>query len=818
MQTLRDVRFAVRHLTRSPGFTTVVVLTLGLGIGTSTAVFSVVNTVLFRPLDYPEPQQLVRITSELRGFGATDTGVAPAELADYQSRTELFTGVSGVLPINANVTGSDAPMRVEMMLVSWSYFSILGGAPAYGRVFGSEDDVPGVASVAVVSDGFWRRSMAADPRAIGRTVTIDTDPVVVIGIMPPGFRHPGRTLQTDVDVWSPSGFRGSATTPLSRRSRRIAGCVARLKPGVTPEQAQARLGEYGAAMTRQFPSDYPTQNGWRPLVMPLQDTVVGGVSTPMLMLLGGVGLLLLIACVNVAHLILARSAGRRREIALRQALGARTGQLLRQLVTESAVLAAGGGALGLLIASWTLSGVLALAPARVPRIEDVTIDVTAVMVAAIISFTVTVMFGLLPAWQLVRTEAVAGVKAGGLGRSTDRRAGRARDVLAGAEVAMATVLLIGAGLLVRSLVGVLHVPLGFATESLWTARIALPRPNDASRATYLDPSRRVVFYREALARIAALPGVRQAAMSSQIPMAGFNPPLLVEIQGDERSDQTVRPVMDSFQISPSYFETMQVPVLRGRPFNDFDRAGSEPVAIVSETAARTLWRGRDPIGARLRLAPELPWMTVIGVAGDVLNRRLNEPARPVLYRSLEQSSDLSLALLIRTAGATPGLAESVAREIRAVDPDLPVYSTRTMAEVMASALAQRQFLMRVLVAFGAIATGLALLGIYGVMAYSVSQRTREIGIRMAIGARRLDMSLMVMRRGMLLTVAGVMVGGGASLGLSQLVRSQLFGVGPSDPVTMASVFVLMTGVAAAAGYLPSRRAARVDPVVALRSE
>jgi predicted permease len=814
MHTIRDVRFAIRSLTRSPGFTAVVVLTLGLGIGASTAVFTVVDAVVLQPLDYPAPHQLAKISSELRGFGATDTGVAGPELFDYQSRTDLFAGVAGVLPISANVTGADTPTRVEMMLVSWKYFSVLGVAPAYGRVFASEDDV---ANVAVVSDRFWRRSLNADPQAIGRTIVIDTDPVMVVGVMPPSFRHPGRTLQNDVEIWSPSGFRGSATATLSRSRRLVDSCLARLQPGVTLEQAQARLAEYGAAVSLQFPSDYPTQNGWRPLVTSLQDNVVGGVSTTMFVLLGGVSLLLLIACVNVAHLILARSAGRRQEIAIRKALGARGGQLTRQLVTEGALLAFAGGVLGLLVASWTLSGLVALAPGRVPRIDSVTIDLTAVLVAAAISFAATVMFGLVPAWQLTRVDTFAAVKEGGPARSTDGRAGRARDVLVAAEVAMATVLLIGAGLLVRSIVGLVNVPLGFETESLMTARLSLPRPNDATRATYLDPARRVAFYRETLGRIAALPGVERAAMSSQIPMGGFNPPWLVEIQGLDASDQTVRPVMHNFQVSPSYFETMGVRILRGRPFTEFDRAASEPVAIVSETAARTLWKGRDPIGEHLRLGPDLPWMTIVGVAGDVLNRRLNEPPQPILYRSLEQSSDLSLALLIRTRGATPDLAASIAREVRAVDPDLPVYSVRMMAEVIGAALAQRQFLMRLLVAFAAIATTLALLGIYGVMAYSVSQRTREIGIRMAIGARQLDMSLMVMRRSMALAVVGVLVGSAVSLGLSRFVRSQLFGVEPSDPVTMASVFVLMIVVAAAAGYVPGRRAASVDPALAVRS-
>jgi predicted permease len=818
MRALRDVRFAIRTLTRSPAFASLAVLTLGLGIGASTAVFSVVNAVVLRPLDYPEPGQLVRITSELRGFGATDTGVAAAELLDYQSRTDLFTAVAGVLPISANVTGRDTPARAEMMLVSWNYFSILGVAPAYGRAFGPEDAVPGVANVAIVSDGFWRRRLGADPRAIGSSLVIDTDPVMVVGIMPPGFHHPGRTLQSDVDVWSPSGFRDSGTAPVSRSRRRMDGCLARLQPGVTLDQAQARLAEYGAAVSLQFPSDYPARNGWRPRVTSLHDDVVGGVSAAMFLLMGGVGLLLLIACVNVGHLVLARSAGRRPEMAIRKALGARAGQLTRQLVTESGLLAAAGGVLGLLIASWAVSGFMALAPPRMPRIDGVTVDRTAVLIALAIAFAATMIFGLVPAWHLSRLDAFAAVKEGGPARTTDRRAGRARDILVAAEVAMATVLLIGAGLLVRSIVALVNVPLGFETQSLLTARLSLPRPNDATRATYLDPARRVAFYRDALARIGALPGVARAAMSSQIPMGGFNPPLLVEIQGLDPGDTAVRPVMHSFQVSPSYFETMGVRIVRGRPFTALDLASSEPVAIVSEAAVRTYWAGRDPVGERLRLGPGWPWTTIVGVAGDVISRRLSEPPQPILYRSLEQSSDLSLALLIRTRGATPDLAEHIAREIRAVDPDLPVHAVRTMPEVIGAALAQRQFLMRLLVAFGAIATALALLGIYGVMSYSVSQRTREIGIRMAIGARQRDMSLMVMRRSLALTAAGVLAGWAASVGLSRFVRSQLFAVEPSDPVTMASVVVLMIAVAVAAGYVPARRAASIDPALSVRSQ
>jgi predicted permease len=364
----------------------------------------------------------------------------------------------------------------------------------------------------------------------------------------------------------------------------------------------------------------------------------------------------------------------------------------------------------------------------------------------------------------------------------------------------------------------LNVPLGFETDRLLTARVTLPRPNDTARATYLDPVRRVAFFRETLRRIAGLPGVERAAMSSQIPMGGFNPPLFVDIDGRDPGDGGARPVVNDFQVSPGYFETMGVRILKGRPFSESGRAGGEPVAIVSETAARMFWNTRDPIGERVRFGPELPWMTVIGVAGDVRSRRLTEPPQPILYRSLEQSSDLSMSFLIRTRGETPDLGEQVAREVRAVDPDLPVYAVRTMTDLIDAAVAQRQFLMRLLVAFGVLATALALLGIYGVMSYSVSQRTREIGIRMAIGARQADVSRMVMRSGIALTSAGALAGVAASLGLSRLVRSQLFGVQPSDPLTMGSVLVLMTAVAATAAYLPARRAARVDPVAALRSQ
>ena len=817
MRIFRDAQFAIRTLTRSPGFTTVVLLTLALGIGASTAIFSVVHAVVLRPLDYPEPQQLVRITSELRGFGAFDTGVSAAELIDYQSRRDLFADVAGLLPVSANVTSGDTPERVEMLLVTWNYFSVLRVPAAYGRIFGPEDDTPGVANVAVISDGFWRRELGGDPRAVGRTITIDADPILVVGVMPPGFRHPGRTLQADVDVWSPAGFRSVSPSAPSRSRRRLEGGLARLKPGVTLEQAQSRLADYAATISQQFPADYPPQNGWRPRVVPLQDDVVGGVSTSMFVLLCGVALLLLVACVNVAHLVLARSASRQQEIAIRRALGAGAGRLTAQLITENAMLSLAGGALAMLVASWTVRGLIALAPGRVPRLDDVTLDLGAVLATGAISLIVTVIFASGPVLRMRRSDMYAALKDGAPGRSTSGRTLRARGILVAAEVAMATVLLVGAGLLVRTVVSLLNVPVGFDSDRLLTARITLPRPNDPARAAYLDPARRVNVYREVLRRIEALPDVEHTALSSQIPLGGFNPPLFVEVDGAP-NDAATRPVVHDFQISPGYFETMGITILRGRAFTGFDRSGAEPVAIVSETAARKFWKDRDPIGQRLRLGGDTPSMTVIGVAADVRHRRLTEPPQPILYRSIDQSSDLSMALVIRTRGESPGIGESIAREVRSVDPDLPVYSMRSMNELIGTAVAQRLFLMRMLAAFGAVATALALLGIYGVMAYSVSQRRREIGIRMAIGARQIDISRMVVQHGLLTTAAGMLAGVAASLVLASLLRSQLFGVQPSDPVTIACVLVLMTLVAVFASYLPARRAAGIDPVSALRTQ
>lgn len=816
MRLLQDVKFAVRSLARSPGFSAVVILTLALGIGASTAIFAVVHAVVLQPLEYPQPQQLARITSELSRLGATDTGVSAAELFDYQAQTEIFAGVAGVMPVSANVTSGDTPERIEMMLVSRNYFDVLGIPPAHGRTFRAEDEVPGVANVAVVSHAFWQRRLGSDPQAVGRTIVIDDDPVEVVGVMPRHFSHPGRTVEGDVDVWSPAGFRTADGAPPLRSRRRLEGCLARLRPGLTLEEAYARLADYGVRARADFPSDYPADQGWRPRLIPLQQDIVQGVATPMFVLLAGVGLLLLVACVNIAHVALARSSARRQEMAIRRALGASRLRLVKQLFVESGVIAAAGGLLALLVGLWGVRALSALAPSGVPRIDDVAMDVNAVLVTAAISVGVAIMLALLSSAYLVVDRGPAGLKSAG-GRSTDRGGDRARSIFVVAEVAMATVLLVGAGLMVRSLVEVLNVPVGFEVDRLLTARVTLPFPNDRTRAEYLDQARRTQWYREVLDRISALPGVDRAAMSSQVPLGGFNPPLFVELEGDDTASPA-RPVMHLYRISPSYFDTMGVTLVRGRSFAASDQTSGEPVAIVSEAAVRSFWRGRDPIGSRVRFGPGSPWMTVVGIAQDLLNRRLTEAPQPMLYQPLDQGSDLTFALLVRSTDDGRHLRQAIEREVRAVDPDLPIYSVRSMDDLLAAHVAQRRFLMRVLVTFGGVATILAVFGIYGVMAYSVSQRTREIGIRVAIGARPEDVTRMILSRGLMLTVAGLALGTLVSLLMTGLLRSQLFGVQPSDPLTFVSVLGVMTAVAAGAAYLPARRAAVVDPVMALRSE
>ncbi len=807
-----DVRFALRAIRRAPQFAALVIGTMALGIGANTSIFSVVHALVLRPLPYARPEQLVRITSELQAHGADDTGVAPLELFDYQSRSDLFSAVAGLYPVDANLTGGDQPERVEVMLVSPNYFSILGIAPQLGRVLGAEDTGPGISEVVVVSDRYWKRRLGGAPDALGRKLMIDDDPYVLVGVMPEGFRHPGATADADVDVWAPAGYKAMPFGTPTRTARFLAGALARLQPGVTVGQAQAALAAYADGAREQFPNDYPARDGWAPVIVPLHEDVSARDATTLWILLGAVGLLLLIACANVANLFLARASERRKEIAMRMALGASRFRLAKQMLIESAVLMTIAGALGLLVASLAGEALLALAPGRIAARADFSMNTAAVIAAVVLSFVTAVVFGITPLLQVRVLSALASVR--GVGGSQEQT--RVRHALVSGEVALAIVLLVCAGLLTRTVTGLLTVPLGFEPANLLTARVWLPRPNDADRGVYLRPETRAAFVRETLRRLEVLPGVEQVAMSNQIPLGGYNPPLFVEIES--RAADGARPVIHNFQVSPGYFETMRIPLLRGRGFSEFDRAGNQPVAIVSTAAAAAFWNSEDPIGKRVRLAPNAPWTTIVGIAGDVQHRRLDEPPQPILYRPLEQSSNLTLAILVRAAGEQPGLAEAIRREVRAVDANLPVYSVHTAEELLAASLGQREFLMRIVSGFGAAAIGLAMLGLYSVLSYSVAQRTREIGIRVAVGAGRGDLTRLVLGQGMRLTAVGMLVGVLGASAVSRLVQSELHGVSRFDPATIIAVLLIIGITALVSVAVPARRATRVDPVVALSAE
>lgn len=805
-----ELRHAARGLSHNPAFSVIVVATIALAIGATAAIATSVYAVVLRPLPFPEPDRLVRITSELRGFDAQDTGVAWPELADYEQRRDLFSSTAAIGFANANVTTGGEPERIELLLVGWQYFDVLGVPPARGRAFGPQDAGQAGAAVVVVSDRFWRRRLGAREDVIGTVLRLDGDPYTVVGIAPPDFRHPGRTLQADVEAWSPQPDAG---TMGSRGRRVLPGVVARLQPGVTLEQARANLAMYGEDVRSRFAADYPAATGWMPAIVPLAQDVVGGVSGTMFVLLAGASLVLIIACVNVSNLMLARRAERRTESAIRESLGATTWRLRWHGAAEGVVLAVVGGAVSVLVSAWSLRALLALSPQRLPRVEDIAIGGVTFVAIAVLSLVVGVVLGI--AGMPARTASVHDTLRTGSTRASTRD-GRTRAVLVGAQVALATLLLVVAGLFVRTVGAMLDVPLGFRTDSLLTARVWLPLPADRAAGPYASAAGRAAFQREVLDHVERIPGVERAAVSNQIPIGGFNAPLFFEIEGRDLDREGQRPVMHFYQVSASYFDTLEIPLLGGRRFTPRDREGAEEVAIVSASAARTFWGNANPLGQRLRFRPQDPWLRIVGVVGDVRTRRLTDPPPPIVYRPVEQDPTFALGLLVRMQPNATGVGEAVSRAVLAVDPAVPVYAVRTMEELQGAGVAQRRFLMRILLAFGAVALVLALLGLYGVMAYAVMQRTREIGIRMAVGATGTDVIRLILDQGIRVTAFGVSAGALLALWASAQVQALLFGVRPVDPLTWLVVVLLVLIVAIAAAAVPARRAAVVDPLTALR--
>ncbi len=816
---LQDLRYALRTLRKSPGFAAVAIGTLALGIGANAAIFSVVNAVLLKPLPFDRPGELVRVTSDFTRRGADDVGLSAPELFDYRERSGAFVAMSGLYPITANVTGGDRPERVETLLVDVEYFEILGVKPQVGRLFEKKDYDPGIADFVVLSDGFWRRRFGADPNVIGKPLRIDDDLCTILGVLPPGFRHPGRVIETDVEVWAPAGWLGPPFQGPNRRAYFLQGALGRLKPGVTPALAQARLDAVAGELRREFPGDYPENDGWAPRLHPLQDDLVGGVRPALMVLLIAVGLVLLIGCANVANLQLARASARRREIGVRQALGASRARLVRQLLTESLVVGLAGGALGLALASFGVDLLMQLSPPSLLRLPEVRIDRAVLLFTLGASILTGVVFGIAPALQGSGPALGEALNEGSRGAS-GRRGKRVRSTLVVAEFALALVLLVGAGLLVRTLWRLQKVDVGFRPENVTTASLWLPQPDIRENGRYNENSAQAAFYRKALERIRALPGVAEAAGATRVPFntARFSTRLQIEGRDPER-DGTV--VAQGSGASTRYFATLGIPLKAGRDFDDRDVEGSEPVIIVSESFARRAFPGEDPLGRRLRFPGRSepgPWMSIVGVVGNVKSESLALDDQPAFYRPLLQGASAFFTFVVRGAAPPAVLAPRIDAAVRALDPELPVFAVRTMDDAMASTVAERRFAMQLLALFAFAALLLSAVGVYGVIAYSVSQRTREIGIRMALGARPVDVKRMLLLEGGRLAALGVALGLAGAFLLTRAMAALLYGVSPRDPWTFASVPAVLASVALAACFFPARKASRVNPTTALRSE
>jgi predicted permease len=825
----QDVRYALRMLRKSPGFTTIAVLTIALGIGATTAIFSVVDATLLHPLPYPQPEQLVSIEDDLPGAGAHDVGMSQPEWQDLQ-RSGIFEYVSPTWFDENNLTGSSQPARVRLLIVAPNYFALLGVKPQLGRPFNPEDHSPGLLLEALISDGLWKRSFGGDPHILDRSIRLDTDLYRIVGVMPPGFDAPGRTTEErNIEVWIATSFYGPPMSDHPPRSGRdLPTAVARLKPGLTMAAAQSRLDALVAALQKEFPQDYPKQNAWTVRLLPLKERVVGNVRQSLILLLGAVGLVLLIGCVNVANLLLARASARGREMAVRQALGAARQRLMSQLLTESVLLSLLGGIAGLAILFCVKGFLLRLLPDSLPRFNEISINSPVLFFALGASALTGAIFGLAPALHAGRFDLTPALKEAARGSTGSGKQSRTRRLLVIAEFALSLVLMIAAGLLLRSFWDLLKAPLGFNPQKVMTVRTRLPYPNDPSTDIYGTAAQEAPFFREVLRRGRTLPGVEEVALgdTASIPLDESLRDLkliseghfLFAIEGsDVQSDEPS--VVERSSVTPEYFHLLKIPLLRGRLFDESDNDKAPQVAVINEAFARIYWPNENPVGMRFRkIKADSPWITVVGLIANARTESLAEAGVPKIYLDLYQTGGKRLAIFLRgnlDAAAIPG---EVREQVQSVDPTLPVSDAQTLMKTASASLSERRFSMETVALFALTALLLAGLGIYGVISCMVSERTHEIGIRIALGADRKSILQMVLRQGLGLAIAGAAIGLVGAVVVSRLMAGLLYSVRPTDPLTFASVALLLIGVALLACYIPARRATRVDPLVALRHE
>jgi putative ABC transport system permease protein len=830
---MQDLRYAARGLVRRPGFTVVAVLTLAIGVGATTAIYSVIDATLLHPLPYPNPDELIHIEADLLGTGAHDVGLSFPEVKDLE-HSGIFASVS-IAGHGANVNLADGiqPQRLSFKAVTPNYFALLGVNAQLGHTFDPRDATPGYNLQAVIGDGLWKRQFGADPKIIGRIVRLDNDPYEIIGVMPPGFRDQGSTHdEQSVELWLGAGYSGLPFATPQRGVRLRRAITARLKSGVSLASAQSRIDALVASLRQQYPGDYPTQSAWTVRLIALSDSVTSGVRQSIILLFGAVGLVLLISCVNVANLLLARARTRSAEITIRLALGAHRARLMRQLLTETLLLYLCGGIVGIAILFSAQRFLLRLVPESFPHLNEIGIGWGVLAFALIVSVAAGTIVGLAPAWFMARADLIGTLRGAARGSGGTKERARTRQILVISELALSVVLMIAASLLLRSFWDLYRVPPGFNPDRVMAIQSWLPGPNDPAADTYRTATQESVLLREVLRRSKTLSGVEEAAIGdvAALPLGHNHGDVkqLVLIREGLETKTNEAPVINGSLVSPEYFHLLGMPLLRGRVVSDQDLETTPQVAVINDAAARVYWPNENPVGQRVRLssaaegntrgAVNSGWTTIVGVVGDARTESLASAVAPEIYRSVYQNPFKGVAILLRGQLDPRAIPASVREQIQIVDPELPVFNAQTLDDVVADSLSARRFSMELVAVFAGVALLLTGIGLYGTISFLVTGQRREFAIRLALGAQRAEIIRMVLREGLRLAATGTVLGVAGALVVSHLMAGLLFGVSPTDVPTFATVILALTGVALAASYIPARRAMRFDPVTVLRSE
>ena len=806
-QLWQDGRYAVRMMRKNAGFTAIAVTTLALGIGANTAIFSLVDSILLRPLPYEQPDRLVKLMQSQQQIGLDNWNLSQASFAALRDNSHSLEAVAAYANNGVNLTGDGEPERVSVANVTADFFKVFGLFPIVGRTFQSSEDTAGNNGVCVISYGFWQRRFAGDPHVVGRSINLNNISTEVIGVMPAGFSFP----RLATEAWIPIALNPTRTAPYFLKG------IARLGPGVSPSEAEAETTGLLWNFARQHPdiseSRVPLEEGsaLKTIVTPLKEAIVGNTEKPLLILLCAVSLVLLIACANVANLLLARATSRVREIAVRFALGATSARIARQLLTESLLLAFIGAAGGMMLAWLGVRTMGSLPIDGIPRIEEVTVNGTVLAFTAGIALLTGLLFGLMPALRAYKMGMVAAMHEGGRGSTSSRRS---NSVLVAAQFALSFVLLVGAGLLLKSFKRLEAVDLGFNPEKMLTMFISLPMRQ------YAKSQQSIQFYQSLVDRVRNLPGIRAAGLMTNLPFVGDGNSDGFIVEGHKPSEGSKAEQVQAqlMSMTPGSLQAMGIPLLRGRDFLETDRSDSPPVAVVDQTLARMYWPDGDALGKRVETTGDMQWMTIVGVVGGIKQDELAEKLQPHIYAPLAQSPTLRAQLVIRTDGAPNAASAAVRGEVQQLDPDIPVYSIRSMHDVIGRTLNSQRLTNLLLTSFSVLALLLAAVGIYGTMSLYVGSRKNEFGIRLALGAQPGVLLRSVLREGMLLIAAGVAIGIGGALALTRAMTSLLFEVSPTDPVVFTGVPLLLVVVALIACFVPARRASRVDPMVALRHE